>query len=106
MKDVFDEIKKIVSEEIGVKESKLFRETRIYEDLKVDADDAFELLKSFGEEFDVDMRNFDFNSYFASEGVDLIGVVLGLFKKNKAQMKSITLGHLEKVALNGAWIET
>ena len=103
MEDVFNKITKLVSNEVGVRESKLTRTTRLYEDLKIDGDDAFELLKSFEQEFQVDMKNFDFNSYFAPEGIDLLGVLGNLFKKKTSSKDSLNLGDLEKAALRKYW---
>jgi len=102
---MFDEIRAFVNQHIGNTNIELDRETRLYEDLKIDADDAFELLDAFRTKFIVDMSGFDFNEYFAPEGIDLIGAFLSFFKKNKASLKDLTLGDLEQAAKAGRWIE-
>lgn len=81
------------------------RYTKLYEDLKIDGDDAFELLQAFSEKFNVDMSEFKYNEYFAPEGIDIIGVLSRLFKdKEKKKLKSLTLADLEEAAKEGKWI--
>ncbi len=106
MDDILENIKTLVSEKSGVDEKKLNRSTRLYEDLKIDGDDAFELLEAFTEKFSVDMSGFKYNEYFAPEGIDLIGAVSRLFKgKEKKKLKPLTLADLEQAAKEGKWTD-
>lgn len=102
--DVFEEIKSFLSQEIGTNKF-MERNTRLYEDLRIDGDDAFELMQKYKSVFKVDMTHFDYNLYFAPEGIDLIGAVMSVFKKGKPKLKSITIGDLERAAISGAWKE-
>jgi len=102
--DTFERIKQLVIIKIGEENINLTQSTRIYEDLKIDGDDAFELLKSFEREFNVDMTDFEYNNYFAPEGIDLIGGLINIFKKNKKKLLPLTLGDLETVAKKGKWL--
>jgi acyl carrier protein len=90
MTNTFSIITKWIQKETGVNKSSLKSSTRIYEDLRMDGEDAFELLKSFEHEFKLDMQNFDFNQYFAPEGIDLIGAISRLFNKNKINLQELT----------------
>lgn len=81
----------------------LTRETRLYKDLKIDGDDAFELLKIYEKKFNVDMQDFNYVDYFAPEGIDLLGALKRLFGLEKKKLKEITLGDMEKAALIGRW---
>jgi acyl carrier protein len=103
MNDVFEKIKALIAEKTSVNESRLGRNTRLYEDLKIEGDDAFELLESFKEKFKVDMTDFNYNEYFSGEGIDLIGAIVSIFKRKKKRLKSITIADLEKAAVNGMW---
>lgn len=98
-----EKIKRLIRKSLGKNTTILSVSTRLYEDLKIDGDDAFELLKAFESEFDVDMTNFGYNNYFAPEGIDLIGVVLNILKKNKKKLLPLTLGDLEQAASRGKW---
>ncbi|QHP68429.1 DUF1493 family protein [Bradyrhizobium sp. LCT2] len=61
--------------------------TDIARDLGVDGDDARELVRRFGEQFNVDMSEFDFDMYFGSEGFELSGLVKTLLgRRTKAPM--------------------
>ena len=78
-----DEIRDFISTETGVSKVKLKGKTRIYEDLKIDGSDAFELLKSFEQKFKVDMTGFEYSSYFAPEGIDILGAFMRIFRKKR-----------------------
>lgn len=103
MKNSFLLITEWLHKETGVNKSTLKSSYRIYEDLRIDGDDAFELFKSFESEFNVDMQGFNFNQYFAPEGIDIIGAFSRLFNKNKINLQTLTLADLEKAMIAGRW---
>lgn len=106
MQDVFEEIKTLVQEHIGNVKLKLDRNTRLYRGLRIDGDDAFDLLKAFSQKFNVDMAGFNLNEYFAPEGIDLIGAIANLFRgRPKPKLKELTLGDLERAAIERKWAE-
>ena len=106
----FEKIKSFVINYLGknwININKLNPSTRIYEDLRIDGDDATEFFVKFQEKFDVDFSNFDLGHYFNDEGFDPIGLRF-LFLRGqqpKTKKKSITLGDLETALKNGRWIE-
>jgi len=46
---------------------KISLDTELGDDLLIDGDDARDLLVDFAKEFEVDIRNFDFDAYFGPE---------------------------------------
>lgn len=77
--------------------------TRLYEDLKIDGDDAVDFFIAFEKEFNVDISNFNLGKYFNGEGFDPVGITK-LFKLITGRKEtpavgkktSINLGHLIK----------
>lgn len=104
MEELFESIKLLVYQKIGNNNIRLERGTRLYKDLKIDGDDAFELLESFMVRFNVDMTGFDYNEYFAPEGIDIIGAAVRLFKGKETKLQELTLGDLEITAKSRKWI--
>ena len=49
--DAFERVKKIIVEQLGVKEDKVTREAKFREDLEADSIDLVELIVGFEEEF-------------------------------------------------------
>lgn len=82
-------------------------ETRLYEDLKIDGDDAIDFFLAFENEFNVDVSQFNLGKYFNGEGFDPIGLSK-VFKMLKGQKEtssekkiSLNLGHLVKAIKEG-----
>jgi acyl carrier protein len=85
----------------GVRSDEVTSEARIYNDLGIYGDDAIELLVAYGKEFNVDISNFMAADYFEGEGLDAIGLVVGLFSGKKKQYKTLTVSHLENGIVAG-----
>lgn len=86
----------------------LTRASRLYEDLRIDGDDAIDFFIAFEKKFGVDLSNFKLGMYFNGEGFDPIGIskiVRILFGQKELSSSrnnvSITLGHLEKAIKAG-----
>ncbi|TCK86744.1 acyl carrier protein [Natranaerovirga hydrolytica] len=56
---IFEKVKEIIVEELGVEESEVQLEASFQEDLGADSLDLFEMVMSFEEEFDVEIPNED-----------------------------------------------
>lgn len=97
---ILRELIELLEEEQG-RAGSFTRDTRLYEDLNIYGDDAFEFMVSFGKKFNVDLSGFDFNKYFKSEGFDLFG---GFFNPVGYFKKPITLGDLEQAVINGKMV--
>jgi acyl carrier protein len=105
---IFERIKEFVFSVRWKYKQALTRETRIYEELKIDGDDAVEFITAFGKTFDVNLSDFSMTRYFNGEGIDPIGIgqMVGMLFGHKEERVpdkniTITLGHLEKAIKAG-----
>ena len=105
---IFERIKEFVFSVRWKYKQALTRETRIYEDLKIDGDDAVEFFTVFEKTFDVELSDFILTRYFNGEGIDPIGIgkMVGMLFGHKEERVpdkniTITLGHLEKAIKAG-----
>ena len=100
--EVFEKIKELIASKRWEYDFPLTRETTLQGDLKIWGDDAFEFIEAFGREFNVDLTKFEFGKYFKAEGdwilTSIFGFILG---KKKQTYVPITLGDLEKAAIEG-----
>ena len=108
--EVFNALKEFITKNYWSTKPGLTRETRISQDLRIEGDDASELMQKFGRQFNVDLSAFEFEKYFMLEGFDPIGFSHVIRKLRgdkipKRSSKSITLGDLEKAAKVGKWVD-
>jgi len=77
-------------------------DTRIYQDLNIYGDDAWEFLRKYSETFSMRIDNFNFSEYFPNEGDLFISIIWKFISKPK--YKELTIGDLlvgiEKGILN------
>jgi hypothetical protein len=67
----------------------------------VDGDDAVDFTRRFENEFEVDLSEFNFHSYFGDEGFDLIRALISAFlRKTKTP---ITIALLFEAAKEHRW---
>jgi hypothetical protein len=99
----FDRLKEFIVERVGVYENEVTHSSRLYEDLGVYGDDAWELLVEYGKKFNVDVSKFMTADYFKGEGVHLIGRLLRLLssKHSVGRLKVLTVNDLEKGIIAG-----
>jgi acyl carrier protein len=109
-----EEITNFVNNQVGKiwwSKKELSRNTRIYEDLRIDGDDALDFFTAFEEEFHLDLKSLKLDKYFNNEGLDPFGLssLIKRIKGNKTSSnhtnKAITLGDLEKAVQSGKWID-
>lgn len=81
--------------------------TRLWHDLRISGDDAYELLemvhKRFGTRFDA----FDFNAYFPGETdifEGLISMIAAWFRRSDGR-REFTFGHLVAIVERGVWFQ-
>lgn len=80
----------------------LTRETTLRKDLKLWGDDAFDFIKAFSEEFNVDLSGFDIKKYFPPEGDFILpAIIRALRLKKEPEYLPLTLGHLEDAISRG-----
>lgn len=73
----------------------LTQDIEVEKDLGITGDDAVEFISAFGKEFNVDVSLFPVSDYFDAEGLDTIGFILSIFKKNTKSKKSLKLKDLD-----------
>lgn len=94
-----------LSNEVGVRASDLSLETTLFGDLRLDGDDAAELLEKFGREFSVDLSQFHLSDHFGPEGVwpwTVIQWLAPAFRRGtpeeRSRLKPITIADLVRSA--------
>lgn len=114
--ELFDEIRRLVTEKTNYPSSRIKPTTRLAHDLGIDGDDAFELLEEFGERYHVSFNDFVFLDYFCWEGYNpffpIVMACLSLvsprfrFVRHDAERREreITIAHLVQCAQAGHWI--
>lgn len=106
MSDTYIKIVNFIEKETGFSKERVSLKTRLFQDIKIDGDDAEDFLLKFSEVFDVDMTGFEFYRYFNKEGLDSFSIVKSLFGFGKHHsMDDITVEMLEKSAISGCWID-
>jgi acyl carrier protein len=101
---VLERVKDFLSKHLGVRKDGLAPSTRIEEDLGCSGDDALELMQAFGEQFNIDLCDFNPYLYFDKEGFDPIGCLLDLFRKGgSARRATLTLEDLVNAVRVGKW---
>ena len=106
----FERLKEFVIKNYWDTKSGLTRETRISEDLRIEGDDADQLMQEFSSEFNVDLSDFEFEKYFMHEGFNPIGFswLIRKLRGDKIPKKSsvpIRLGDLERAMNAGKWVD-
>lgn len=77
MNEIFEKVKKIVSEQLGVEEEIVNMESTFVDDLAADSLDIVELIMSIEEEFDIEISDED------AEKIVTVGDVVNYIEKNK-----------------------
>ena len=77
MNEIFETVKKIVSEQLGVEEEIVNMESTFVDDLAADSLDIVELIMSIEEEFDIEISDED------AEKIVTVGDVVKYIEKNK-----------------------
>lgn len=87
--------------QIPVKDSFIF-----FDETGIDGIDAFDLMYNFGIRFNVNMSDFDQDSYFTSEK-DLMNLPKRFFMRiKKGKMRTFDINHLVEVVINGKWFDS
>ena len=77
MNEIFEKVKKIVSEQLGVEEEIVNMESTFVDDLAADSLDIVELVMSIEEEFDIEISDED------AEKIVTVGDVVNYIEKNQ-----------------------
>lgn len=77
-----------------------------FDDTGIDGIDAFNLMHDFGIKFNVNMSDFDSDSYFTSEQ-GLMNLPKRIFMRiKKGKMLTFNINHLVNVVIKGEWFES
>ena len=77
MNEIFEKVKKIVSEQLGVEEEIVNMESTFVDDLAADSLDIVELIMIIEEEFDIEISDED------AEKIVTVGDVVNYIEKNQ-----------------------
>lgn len=77
MNEIFEKVRKIVSEQLGVEEEIVNMESTFVDDLAADSLDIVELIMSIEEEFDIEISDED------AEKIVTVGDVVNYIEKNQ-----------------------
>jgi hypothetical protein len=89
---------RFIAAKTGLEPNAITSASRLLHDLKIDGDDAEELLTEYSHAFQVDMTAFDFHRHFRSEP-NLVALWLGNLKR----FAPVTVAELVQSARNGSW---
>lgn len=100
---ILQEVILLIAEETGVQPSRINAATRISEDLRVEGDDASDLLTAFASRFHVDLAEFQFDRHFGPEmGWNPLYALYCLFA-GCIRTEAVTVGQLTDAAEKGVW---
>ena len=103
-----DDVIQFVADESGTEPSKLSRDTRLWEDLRIGGDDAEEFFERYQECFHVDIEELDLSLHFPWEPeAYLAGLLTSISRKIQSVPKptyvTITVGNLITAAEKKKW---
>ena len=78
--------------------------SRLFHDLGIGGDDAFEMLEQVAERFGVSFSGFQFSRYFPDES-EALGAHWARVLHLPLRRESLTVQHLAAVAERGAWFD-
>ena len=96
--DLEQRVIRFIAAKTGLQPNAITSASRLLHDLKIDGDDAEELLTEYSDAFQVDMTGFDFCQRFRSEP-NLFSLWLGSLNR----FVPVTVAQLVRSARNGRW---
>lgn len=114
--DAFTAIAELAAGISVIERENIRPESRLLADLRLDGDDAGELINAYAEHFGVDMTDFLWLRYFNDEGVDIFTPAFVVtfraisphfkakWRAARAQEREITVAHLVDVVGTRRWI--
>ena len=97
------EVEAIVREFCGKKDT-LSLKTRLHHDLRIDGDDADELLEKIAARYGTNFDEMVFDAFFPDESEALSYTLTSLLGW-KSEKKAFTIGHLVHVIERGRWFD-
>lgn len=100
MDDKEMKLKLLLKKYTGISPKDIKLDSGISEELKLDGDDAIELLQEYSRTFDVDISRFPYQAYFCSEGFNPFAIIWNLIRPKK--YKSLTVEKLLNGTITGS----
>ncbi len=100
------EVISLVNDYAGLPLNELTHDKRLLHDLEVVGDDFFDFIEKFEKKFNIDLSSVEWPRFNYGEGIFSIPFLYTIKKKQKYPgMRTLTVGHLVKVAHKGSWFE-
>ena len=100
-----DKILDFLSEFCAVDREDISLDSEVVKHLKMEGDDAVELINAFSKRFDVDMSSFEATDYFISEALfNPIFAIVKVLKKDTKLLKVMYVRDLIEAANSRKWI--
>ncbi len=106
VENVEHDVFKFLSIAFAVELDTIKPESDIVNDWGIEGDEAFEILETFSEQFNVDMSDFDFNKYFFPKEYNVTTFLSRLWNVctgKRSQEKKILVKDLVRAAENKKW---
>jgi acyl carrier protein len=84
----------ILRENHGIRATQIQSDTAINKDLGIDGDDAVELLQAIKTEFQIDIRDFQFDEFFGPESVGLLNLFGRVIRGDIPKLRRLSLSEL------------
>jgi acyl carrier protein len=104
--EIENAVARLISKHSGLIIHEVTPDLRLAEDIKINGDDAYDLMMDYFKTFQVDMTGFEFSDYFFGEGADPLGVFTLLHSKEVSEKKTITVQLLQRNAVTKKWDST
>ena len=103
--DIYEKVCNFILRNWIANKDDLTIETSLLKNLKMDGDDAWEFMKSFGTEFNVDMQSFNFDKHFSQEMYfnPFYYLYCVIFNRKKLRGIPITICNLVKAVKSKKW---
>ena len=99
-KEVYDLV-----ESIGGRVKNGSLSSRLYHDFSLSGDDAWEFLEAFASKYNVEMKKFNFETFFVTEGDAMWLWMIEIFGWRDKKVVPVTVSHLVSVAEKGSWFD-
>jgi len=104
--DIQEQICELLRKSYVPSETEIFGDTRLFHDLNIWGDDAYEFLTIIQKRHVIDFDGFDFRAYFKQEGITLPGLEKdGPLGPGPRIKKPLTINHLVQVCKQQKWFD-
>ncbi len=102
MDEALDEIRRLAAKFVWRRA--VLPESRLWHDLRIGGDDAWELFGEVIQRFETSFETMNFSAYFPDE-TEAWGAGVGMMLGFRSDKKPVTVQHLAEVVKLGAWFD-